>query len=135
MLWVCLCMVVMCTYEVLSYLHFREYWNEMLSHAPEYRASFSAHQREFLISMWSEIIFFSTGILVLAVMASHRAGGPLLALKRSFSEVTKGNLGYRLRFRSYDRLDDVELAFNRMMDAVQQRCERQEAEGAKATAA
>ncbi len=58
------------------------------------------------------------------VLSAHRIAGVHIKLKNVLDDVREGNLDARLRFRSYDRLDDVEDAFNSMMDVLQARVER-----------
>lgn len=63
---------------------------------------------------------------VLAVFTTHRLAGPLIALKRAFDEVKGGNLDASLRLRRSDlHLQELETAFNEMMEALRERIGRQ----------
>jgi hypothetical protein len=63
-------------------------------------------------------IAMSTGVLVLALITAHRMAGPYVALKRTFDLILEGDKEQRLHFRDYDKLDDVEASFNRLMDKL-----------------
>lgn len=59
--------------------------------------------------------------VLLAMVTAHRIAGPYIRLKMALREVTEGNMRYRLKFRKYDHLEDVEEAFNTMMEALRTR--------------
>ena len=73
-------------------------------------------------------MLLSTAILVMAVVTAHRIGGPYIAVKRTCKAIERGDMSQRLKFRDYDRLDDVQEAFNEMMDAVEARVTEQDAD-------
>lgn len=58
-------------------------------------------------------------VVALAVFTAHRIGGPYIALKRTMDAIREGDLNRRLKFRDYDKLEDLEAAFNSMMDSLQ----------------
>jgi len=60
-------------------------------------------------------------ILAVAVLSAHRLAGPYLAVIRTCKQIGGGDYGHRLRFRSYDHLEEVEQAFNAMLDALNAR--------------
>lgn len=60
------------------------------------------------------------------VLTAHRIAGVHIKLRNVLNEVKEGNLDVRLRFRAYDKLDDVEHAFNGMMEVLQMRIQRLE---------
>ncbi len=60
------------------------------------------------------------GVLLLIVITTHRLASPFVALKRTFAAIERGDTKQRLRFHKYDHLDDVEEAFNRLMDSMQE---------------
>lgn len=54
-----------------------------------------------------------------AVLAAHRIAGVHIKLGQTFQRVEDGDLSTRLKFRSTDKLEEVEDAFNSMMEAVE----------------
>lgn len=63
-------------------------------------------------------LFATAAILSLAVLTSHRIAGPYLGLIRTCRQIAAGDFSHRLHFRKADRLEDVEEAFNEMLDAL-----------------
>lgn len=63
------------------------------------------------------------GWVVLGKATAHRLAGPQIAIKNACNEIQAGSLKARVHFREYDHLDDVEQAFNCMMDTLQARIE------------
>ncbi len=59
------------------------------------------------------------GIVYLSRITAHRIAGPYVQLVRVCNAVRDGNFAARLKFRDYDKLEDVEAAFAAMMDTVQ----------------
>ena len=61
-------------------------------------------------------------VILLAVFSTHRLAGPLVGIRRAMEDVKAGNLNRQLRFRSSDpHLEEIETAFNEMMEAVRAR--------------
>lgn len=56
-----------------------------------------------------------------AVFAAHRMAGVHIKLTQVFDSIAEGRFDTRLRFRKTDHLEDVEIAFNKMMDTLQAR--------------
>ncbi len=65
-------------------------------------------------------------IIYLGVITAHRVAGPHIQLQQIFEQVNSGDLEARLSFRGGDRLEDVEEAFNTMMDTLQSRIDKAE---------
>jgi HAMP domain-containing protein len=85
--------------------------------------------------MYSEVWFFlatrvpvlALAAIGLAIFATSRAAGPLVALRTAFEDVKGGDLSRRIRFRRSDRhFREVERAFNEMMEALDGRVEPEE---------
>ena len=53
-------------------------------------------------------------------MTGHRIAGPYIRLNAAFDELRNGNLDYRVKFRDYDHLEEVEEAFNVMAAKIQE---------------
>ncbi len=56
-----------------------------------------------------------------AVFAAHRMAGVHIKLAQVFDLIAEGHFDTRLKFRKTDQLEDVEAAFNKMMDSLQPR--------------
>lgn len=67
-------------------------------------------------------------VIYLGMLTAHRVAGPHIQLQNTFDEISNGHLDTRLKFRGGDRLEDVENAFNTMMDTLQARVEAAEKE-------
>lgn len=65
------------------------------------------------------------------ILTAHRIAGVHIKICAVLNRVKEGDLDTRVRFRSYDKLEEVEDAFNGMMEALQTRIER--AEGGKSS--
>ena len=58
----------------------------------------------------------------LAIFSTARTAGPMVQLKRTFEDVTRGDMDRRLHLRRSDRAyQELEAAFNEMMVAVNER--------------
>jgi methyl-accepting chemotaxis protein len=71
-----------------------------------------------------ETVLFIAGIVMLAKLTAHRIAGPYIRLKQAFAEVQDGNVDYHLHFRDYDHLEDLEKAFNEMMEQIRVRAKK-----------
>ena len=61
-------------------------------------------------------------VVLLAVFSTHRLAGPLIGIRRAMEDVKAGDLNRQLRFRRSDpHLDEIEAAFNEMMESVRAR--------------
>ena len=65
-----------------------------------------------------EAFFFSVAVIYLGSVTSNRIAGPHIRLKRVCENIRDGETNQRLNFRSYDRLEDVEAAFNGMIESL-----------------
>lgn len=78
---------------------------------------------------YSQIAVFATLAITLtalmaggtAVLTAHRVAGVHIKLLNVINQVADGNFDARLKFRSTDKLEEVEDSFNRMMTTLQQR--------------
>jgi methyl-accepting chemotaxis protein len=74
--------------------------------------------REILVRLAVVSSSFMFVVMVLGLIFSHKAAGPLFHFKRVFEEIKQGKLGARVRLRPGDEFQDVAQAFNEMMDTV-----------------
>ena len=71
-----------------------------------------------LVGLAVEFVLFAFGIVALAQVTSHRIAGPYLRIQKVCQEIRDGNIECRLKFRNYDHIEEVEDAFNQMMEAL-----------------
>jgi methyl-accepting chemotaxis protein len=109
--------------NVVVYLYLEERWGGAYSLDQAFHEVYVSARRAFLGAMFLEFILFAAAIVGLAKFTVHRIAGPYIRLKQAFEEVRSGNLQVRLKFRSYDRLEDVAEAFNQMIASVRKRIE------------
>ena len=62
-----------------------------------------------------------TMIIGLAVLMAHRISGPHIKMIQVCNQVSGGNRSARIRFRKGDGLEDVEEAFNAMLDFLERK--------------
>lgn len=61
-------------------------------------------------------------VILLAVFSTHRLAGPLVGIRRAMEDVKAGDLNRRLQFRRSDpHLEEIETAFNEMMESIRAR--------------
>lgn len=85
------------------------------------QAELDAYLRErnlFIIGLLLEVVVVSTCVIMLAVFTAHRTAGPYLRIIAGCNALAEGDDEYRLKFRDYDRLEEVEVAFNAMLDKL-----------------
>jgi methyl-accepting chemotaxis protein len=119
-LWMLLAFCQVLILNFFLYLHFREGW-ELNAWGAGLEAEYAALRTQATVAMAAEVVFFTLAIVGMGIMTAHRIAGPYLRLKATFKDVGDGNLSSRLRFRQYDGLEDVEQAFNEMMDKLRAR--------------
>ena len=71
-----------------------------------------------LIAMLAEFVAFSAAIVYLAIFTSHRIAGPYIGIRSACEAIRDGDTERRIRFRRTDGLDDLEKAFNEMLDTL-----------------
>lgn len=61
-------------------------------------------------------------VVLLAVFSTHRLAGPLIGIRRALEDVKAGDMNRTLRFRRTDpHLEEIEGAFNEMMESIRAR--------------
>ena len=61
---------------------------------------------------------FTLASILIGVVLTHKIAGPMVAFKRTFSQIKEGNTDARIYLRPRDEFKDVALSFNEMMDTV-----------------
>lgn len=128
--WVLVCFLFLVLLNLCLYALYEQVW---LDHAPaglDFPVERMHHNMQVAGLLVAVSAFFGMAILLLSIFTAHRIGGPFIALKRTMAQIEKGDWTARLRFRRYDKLEDVEQAFNSMMDALQTRHEGRRSEPA-----
>jgi methyl-accepting chemotaxis protein len=85
------------------------------------RLSESARQ-DLILVLTIQTVLAILAVVLLAVFSTHRLAGPLIGIRRAMEDVKAGDLNRQLRFRSSDpHLDEIEAAFNEMMETIRGR--------------
>lgn len=118
-IWMVVLILLICMLDLSIYNSYTQLWATPIAHSADALTRL-AYQKWFAVV---NIVLLSTVLVSamasLALFSGHRIGGPYLALKRTMGEIRDGNFDARLHFRDYDKMEDVEAAFNEMMDVLQ----------------
>ena len=119
--WVLICLTFLALLDVAVFLLYQQMWQGAIPQG----AAIADEQTWRYVKVWSTIsvmsLLFAAAIILLAIYTAHRIGGPLIALRGAMADVRDGDLSRRLKFRKYDKMNDVESGFNEMVDALQSR--------------
>ncbi|MBK8871528.1 MAG: methyl-accepting chemotaxis protein [Elusimicrobia bacterium] len=95
------------------YFHFgREVQNFM---DPSLYELFKSDSYIFLL----KLALYMVGVVIFAVLASHKLAGPIYRFERSARAVGSGDLTHRVRLRVGDELEDFRDEFNGMIESLQ----------------
>ena len=114
--------ISLCLIGVLAasfYLLYEEHWRSILFQDPYRSFEYALDRSRFVSKLVFGASVLAVFITALGIMTAHRVAGPFLKLKNAFKEIQDGNLDYRIKFRTEDELTDLESAFNKMMDSLQ----------------
>jgi methyl-accepting chemotaxis protein len=120
-LWILITLCLLVISNVFLYLFMQERTGDIHTSDVAALQDYLRMRAIFIGVLVTEGLVFAVGIVGLAILTAHRIAGPYIRLKSACREVEGGNLDYVLRFREYDRLDDLEEAFNAMLAAVRSR--------------
>jgi HAMP domain-containing protein len=130
-LWVLLSASTMAAFHAVFYLWIQERTRNTLAVASELLGMEPTTMQwpavAALVVGWG---FFLVALIGLAMFTSHRIAGPYLRLRGAFRSVASGDFNYHLRFRGYDRLEEVADGFNEMMEAFRTELEKARKQGA-----
>lgn len=108
-LWILITTLVVVVFGVTSYLAMFD------------RLDQAARERLILVLVIQTALVV-VAVLLLAVFTTHRVAGPLIGIRRALEDVKAGDLNRQLRFRRSDpHLDELESAFNGMMESIRER--------------
>jgi len=122
-LWIFLTAGFVIVLNLVLYLYVEERWGGMASLSRPFHQEYIAIRSTFVGSLVIEAVLFIVGIVGLAMFTAHRVAGPYIRLRSVCNSVSGGNLQQRLKFRDYDHLEEVEEAFNKMMDHMLEKME------------
>ncbi len=92
--------------------------------APELKHYFAAQDRfQIGLTLLGSLAFLA-GVFVLGILETHRTAGASFNLCRCLDQLRDGRYGIRVRLRRGDNLKEVEMAFNEMAEALQERTRR-----------
>ncbi len=92
--------------------------------APELRSYFAAQDRfQVGLTMIGSLAFLA-GVFLLGILETHRTAGASFNLCRCLDQFRDGRYAVRVRLRRGDNLKEIEMAFNEMADALQERARR-----------
>jgi methyl-accepting chemotaxis protein len=92
--------------------------------APELKSYFAAQDRfQIGLTILGSLAFLA-GVFLLGILETHRTAGASFNLCRCLDQLRDGRYSVRVRLRRGDNLKEIEMAFNEMADALQERSHR-----------
>jgi nitrogen fixation/metabolism regulation signal transduction histidine kinase len=76
---------------------------------------------DFRIAFLSRAVLYMTGVVVVALLVSHKIAGPLYRFERAMEDICKGDLSSRVFLRAKDELGEIRDHFNDMVASLQVR--------------
>jgi len=114
--WILMSVFLVALMNFLLYLLIRERWGDLaVSGGPQ---EYFFVKTAWIVLMTVEAAGLIVAIYGLAVFTVHRIAGPYIRLRNAMNEVADGNVALRVKFRDNDHLQDLEAAFNRMMESI-----------------
>ncbi|NOZ20400.1 MAG: hypothetical protein GXP25_04845 [Planctomycetes bacterium] len=106
--------------NISLYLYFEEHCQNVnvAQRAPE---KYHTVRAVLITVLCAETVLGVVAMVSLTILTTHRIAGTSIKLRNAFEEVRKGNLEHRIKFRAYDHFEEVEDAFNNMMEALKER--------------
>lgn len=107
--WILITTMVVAVFAVTSYLVMFDRLTE-------------AARQDLILVLSVQTALAVLAVILLAVFSTHRLAGPLIGIRRALEDVKAGNLNRQLRFRRTDpHLEEIEAAFNEMMESIRAR--------------
>lgn len=95
--------------------------SEILSDVPELESIIRSQNRvEFTLVLLASVVFL-TGVFVVTILETHKTAGAAYNLSQRINDIRQGRYNARLRLRKGDHLRELEVAFNDMSRALQER--------------
>lgn len=120
-LWMVVCFFLIALLDVTVFLLYEQL--NLLAHPQgvDVEMGLALDQTASMITILLLTSVFGFAVIALAIFTAHRIGGPHIAMKRTMNAIREGDLNRRLKFRDYDKLEDLEADFNGMMDSLRVR--------------
>lgn len=125
-LWFILFTLLLATLNGILYLYLEERAGGYLSLDPVFHSEYVAARQAVLFAMFGEIAAFLMLFVALASFTAHRIAGPFIRLVHTFHNVRDGDMNTELHFREYDKLHELEQAFQEMMTALRERADEKQ---------
>lgn len=71
-------------------------------------------------TVWVAVPVLFFGAVIFSLVLTRRVAGPLYRLDKAIQEWANGNLSWRMRFQTSDRLDDLAETANQALDNIEQ---------------
>jgi len=123
-LWILLVSALVVVLNIVLYLYAEERWGGIYSLDNVFHSFYASNREAFLTALSVETAMLVGAVILLAKVTVHRVAGVFIRLQNAFDTVRDGNMDVALKFRSYDRLDELQDSFNQMMAALRDRAER-----------
>ena len=70
------------------------------------------------LALMRNLLMVSPLIFILGLLFSHRIAGPVYRISKTLEEITKGNLGLKIKLREGDELVDLAYMINNLTDNI-----------------
>jgi nitrogen fixation/metabolism regulation signal transduction histidine kinase len=120
-LWIVIVTALVIALNVMLYLYAEERWAGLYSWDESLHSAYLSHRMAFMGVMILETALFVVGAVLLAKFTSHRIAGPYIKIVNVCNAVRDGDVDQIMKFRTYDKLDYVEKAFNDMLASLRSR--------------
>lgn len=117
-LWVLIASVLVVLMNVLLYVLLMQQWGYTGGLDYEDPTASALFRRGLIAGLAIEATLFCFALALLARATSHRIAGANINLLHVCERIANGERDARLHYRKYDGLEDVEAAFNRMLDKL-----------------
>lgn len=128
-LWIVVTSVMILTLNLVMYLYAEERWGGLFSWDSSFHEVYISNRVTFVTALGIEALLFIIGLVALAKFTAHRIAGPYIGMRKTFAAIRNGNMDTRMRFRNYDKLDEMADEFNEMMDAIRDRMAEKSSDG------
>jgi methyl-accepting chemotaxis protein len=68
------------------------------------------------LALLRNLLFISPLIFILGLLFSHRIAGPVYRIEKTLGDISKGNLGLKIRLREGDELVDLAYMINNLVE-------------------
>ena len=72
-------------------------------------------------SFFYKISIYILFVIIISAILSHKMAGPVYRFEQTCKAIAKGDFSQRVHLRKGDRLQELQVEFNKMMDVVEER--------------